>query len=123
MEMTALMDVMFLVLVFFVYSVMSMSVHRGVKVQLPSGAGEAEPGERVIVTIDGENNLQLNARALEKDALVGEVGRLVRVKPDIPVLISGDARSDLGVGISLLSDLKAAGVEKVSFQVEGEKRR
>ena len=40
-----------------------------------------------------------------------------------PVLISGDRRSSLGDGIEILSELKAAGVEKVSFQVRREKAR
>ncbi|MBR3086981.1 MAG: biopolymer transporter ExbD, partial [Kiritimatiellae bacterium] len=35
LEMTSLMDVVFLVLVFFVYSIFDMAVHRGVKVDLP----------------------------------------------------------------------------------------
>ena len=37
----------------------------------------------------------------------------------LPVLISGDRGSSLGVGIELLGELKAAGVEKASFQVSG----
>ena len=46
MELTSLMDVMFLVLVFFIYCVSEMAVHRGLKVDLPDAAGEKEPGER-----------------------------------------------------------------------------
>ena len=42
------------------------------------------------------------------------------MKMKLPVLISGDRKSSLGTGIELLSDLKAAGVEKASFQVSGE---
>ena len=34
-ELTPLIDVMFLVLVFFIYSISEMAVHRGVKVELP----------------------------------------------------------------------------------------
>jgi len=42
------------------------------------------------------------------------------VKMYFPVLISGDRRSSLGVGIELLARLKGAGIGKVSFQVDGE---
>ena len=119
LELTSLMDVMFLVLVFFVYSVMSMAVHRGVKVELPSAKGALEKGERIVVTIDAKDALELNGRALERVALVREVARLVAVKPDLPVIISGDRQASLGAGISLLAELKAAGVQKASFQVDG----
>jgi len=50
------------------------------------------------------------------------VKELNAVKMKLPVLISGDRKSSLGVGIELLSELKAAGVEKASFQVSGERR-
>ena len=45
-EMTSLMDVMFLVLVFFIYCIFDMSVHKGVTVELPNAAGAPEQGER-----------------------------------------------------------------------------
>ena len=43
----------------------------------------------------------------------------MKMKPDLPVLISGDRRASLGSGVELLAELKAAGVEKASFQVKG----
>ena len=122
MELTPLMDIMFLVLVFFVYTVFSMAVHRGVKVDLPPGGGALEKGERIVVTIDAADRLQLNGRPLARTALVGEIRRLVSVKPGLPVLVSGDRKASLGTGISLLEELKGAGVVKVSFQVDGSGR-
>ena len=118
-EMVSLMDVMFLVLVFFVYSVFNMAVHHGLKVDLPAAAGALEKGERVVVTIDAQDALQLNGRPLSQDDLVESVRRLVDVRKETPVLISADRKASMGVGIELLARLKAAGVEKASFQVSG----
>lgn len=118
-ELMSLMDVMFLVLVFFVYSIFDMAVHRGLKVDLPTATGVLEKGERIVVTIDAQDALQLNGRPLPQDDLVAEVKRLVDVRKETPVLISGDRKASLGVGIELLARLKAAGVEKASFQVSG----
>jgi len=118
-ELVSLMDVMFLVLVFFVYATFHMAVHRGVKVELPNAAGAAEPGERIVVTITADNALQLNGRPLEREALVDEVKRLVALKPELPVLLAGDQSASLGSGIELLAALRSAGVEKASFQVSG----
>ena len=118
-EMVSLMDVMFLVLVFFVYSIFNMAVHHGLKVDLPGAPGALEKGERVVVTIDAKDALQLNGRPLSQEDLVAEVKRLVSVRRETPVLIAGDRKASLGVGIGLLARLKAAGVEKASFQVNG----
>ena len=117
--MTALMDVMFLVLVFFIYCIFDMAVHKGLKVDLPNAAGADEKGERIVVTIRPDDTMQLNGMNLSKDEIVARVKELNAVKMKLPVLISGDRKSSLGVGIELLSELKAVGVEKASFQVTG----
>ena len=119
LEMTSLMDVMFLVLVFFIYCIFDMAVHKGLKVDLPTAAGAQEKGERVVVTIRADDSMQLNGMDLPREEVVSRVKALVAAGVKTPVLISGDRKASLGVGIGLLGELKAAGVEKASFQVEG----
>ncbi len=121
LEMTSLMDVMFLVLVFFIYCIFDMAVHKGLKVDLPNAAGADEKGERIVVTIKADDTMQLNGMSMSREEVISRVKELNRVKMNLPVLISGDRRSSLGVGIELLSALKAAGVEKASFQVSGDR--
>ena len=127
MEMTPLMDVMFLVLVFFVYSVLDMAVHRGVKVDLPSAAGVEERGERMVVTILPDDSLQLDGEPLSRQELVDRVSAILassRGAEERPaVIVSGDRSASLGTGIGLLADLKARGIGRVSFQVSGEPAR
>ena len=122
LEMTSLMDVMFLVLVFFIYCIFDMAVHKGLKVDLPNAAGADEKGERIVITIKQDDSIQLNGMEMKKADVIARVKELNAVKMKLPVLISGDRKSSLGTGIELLSDLKAAGVEKASFQVSGENR-
>lgn len=122
LEMTSLMDVMFLVLVFFIYCIFDMAVHKGLKVDLPNAAGADEKGERIVITIKADDSIQLNGMEMKKTDVISRVKELNAVKMKLPVLISGDRKSSLGTGIELLSDLKAAGVEKASFQVSGENR-
>ncbi len=119
MEMTSLMDVMFLVLVFFVYCIFDMTVHKGLKVNLPEVAGADEKGERIVVTIAADDSLSFNGIPVTREEVLERVKGLRDVQADIPVLISGDKDASLGVGIGLLSDIKSAGVEKASFQVSG----
>ena len=120
LEMTSLMDVMFLVLVFFIYCIFDMAVHKGLKVDLPNAAGADEKGERIVITIKADDSIQLNGMDLSKADVIARVKELNAVKMKLPVLISGDRKSTLGTGIELLAELKAAGVEKASFQVSGQ---
>jgi biopolymer transport protein ExbD len=115
------MDVMFLVLIFFIYCMFDMAVHRGLKVDLPDGRGVDEKGERIVVTIKRDDSVQFNGMDMSRDSVVKRITELKKVGMDLPVLISGDRSSSLGMGISILSDLKSAGIDKVSFQVSGTK--
>ena len=83
LEMTSLMDVMFLVLVFFIYCIFDMAVHRGVKVDLPRSGGEMEKGERVVVTIRADDTMQLNGMDCEKAEAVAKVKALAEAGCDI----------------------------------------
>lgn len=120
LEMTSLMDVMFLVLVFFIYCVFDMTVHHGLKVDLPHGEGQLEKGERLVITITAENALQLNGQPIAHDALLTKLKNLASAHAQLPVIISGDRHAQLGTGIELLAQLKSAGIEKISFQVDGQ---
>ena len=120
LELTPLIDVMFLVLVFFIYCIFDMAVHKGLKVDLPRTGGAMEKGERIVVTIKADDSMQLNGMEMPRAEIVSRVRELNAVKMDLPVLISGDRKSSLGAGIELLGELKSVGVEKASFQVNGE---
>ena len=120
--MMSLMDVMFLVLVFFIYCIFDMAVHKGLKVDLPDAAGAAEKGERIVVTILPDDTLQLDGEPLARPELVSRVAALVAgadagEKPSI--IVSGDRSASLGTGVALLAELKALGLQRVSFQVSG----
>jgi biopolymer transport protein ExbD len=122
LEMTSLMDVMFLVLVVFIYCIFDMVVHRGVKVDLPRAAGGEEKGERIVITILADDSMQLNGVSMPKESIVAKVAELNRMGVKFPIIVSGDRQSSLGVGVELLADLRNSGVEKASFQVDGRKR-
>ena len=119
LELVSLLDVMFLVLVFFIYAIFDMAVHKGMTVDLPNAAGAEEKGERLVITILPDNTLEFNGEPMSEEAIVERLAELHRVKMNFPVLISGDRNSRLGTGIELLAKLEPAGVEKASFQVTG----
>lgn len=118
MEMISLMDVMFLILVVFVYSIFSMSVHHGLKVDLPSAKGPLQKGEQTVITVAADNTLFLNKQPMPLDEIVLATVKLWRDSAT-PVLISADKAASLGTGIELLGKLKNGGVERVAFQVSG----
>lgn len=116
-EMIPLIDIVFLLLVFFIYAMLSMVVHRGVKVTLP-GASTAQIDRRdyVGITIDANNTIYFGERKVTADELPALVKAALRQKGDVPVFVSGDVHAGLGVAIHVLDLLRGAGVKQVSFE-------
>jgi len=113
-EMIALIDVVFLLLVFFIYAMLSMSVEHGLPVRLPRAAGQKQE-RSLILTLDAQNRLYLDKRPIAPQ----DLPRLLAAEdPELPVLIRGDAGADLGAALKLLETLRDLGKEAVSFQVE-----
>ena len=126
LELTPLQDVMFLVLVFFIYSIFDMTMHRGLKVDLPAAKGVEEKGNRIVVTILPDDSLQLDGVPLSRGALIDRVSAILASSAGAEerpaVIVSGDRAASLGTGIEILAELKARGVGHISFQVSGAAR-
>lgn len=118
LEMISLMDVMFLILVFFVYSVFSLSARRGIRVDLPGAPGPRQRGRPVVVTLAADGSLYLDKTALDGETLLRET-LARRAASGAPVLIRADRAAGFGIAVELLQKLRGAGVSNVTFQVAG----
>ena len=119
-EMVPLLDVIFLLLSSFVYATFSLTVYKGLEVDLPRGRGGVEDARSVVITIRGDNTIWLNDRQVPMaGAVAGAVAQARGGKT--PVVVSGDRSAGLGVAVELLSELRKADVEAVHFRVREEK--
>jgi biopolymer transport protein ExbD len=118
-EIVPLIDIVFLLLVFFVYVMLSMVVYRGVRIQLPSAEGVVEDLKAVIITVTSENAISVDGESMTmQEAVVLAAARAKET--GYPVLVSGDRTAALGPAVELLSALRKEDVETVSFQVSAE---
>lgn len=122
-EMLPLIDVVFLLLVFFIYAMLSMVVHHGLRVELPiASTSEVDRNEYVSITITKDNSLFVRKERVELSGLIEKVMEHADKKTDIPVFINGDRRADIGIAIGVLDLLKSVGIKDVSFECIEEKQ-
>ncbi len=117
-EMTPIMDVVFLLLVFFVYAFLTMTVQRGVRVNLPRAEGTISRGQNIQIVLNASDEILLDGRtAMSLEAVVDAT--VLRQKTlGVPVVIRADREAHVGPALSLLAALRAQGVDKVTYQVE-----
>ncbi len=116
-EMIPLMDCIFLLLIFFIYIMISMTLNRGIKVDLPSAVTSAITREDYIsITVDKKNRVYLNKKEVRIKDLLSEIEAISSGMPTKPILINGDKESDLGMAITILDLLRSRGIHEVSIQ-------
>jgi biopolymer transport protein ExbD len=116
-EMIPLIDIVFLLLVFFIYAMLSMVVHHGLKVDLPQAStSEIDKKEYVSITVDKDNRILLNEEEVLLDNLSEEVK--TKVEKGVKIFINGDKEADLGVVISVLDILRRDAIKEVYFETQ-----
>lgn len=118
-ELIPLLDVIFQVLVFFMYSTLFSTSQRSVDIRLPEGMGVAVKTALTIV-IDRNDRISLDGKPLTLETAGGEVAAALEGLPSgTPVVIRADREARLGTGVSLLSRLHEVGITSLSFETDG----
>lgn len=116
-EMIPLIDIVFLLVVFFIYAMLSMVVHRGFKVDLPKAAtAEIDRKDYVSITVDKDNRILLNKAKVLIEDLSEKVKTIAEAGTKI--FINGDKEADLGVVISILDTLRRDEIKEVYFETQ-----
>lgn len=125
-EMLPLIDIVFLLLVFFIYAMLSMAVHHGQQVDLPeSGTAGLETTEAVGITIqDVDKGLKIfvDEKPVEMSGLqqVLEQKKAASKNKKPNVQIFADKSVSYQGLFQVMDQVKRAGLTSISLQAEAE---
>jgi len=118
-ERIPLIDCMFLLLVFFIYSMLSMTIHRGIQVNLPpSETDQIDRRNHISISITHDQRLFLNKQEISLSSLLGLLRSEREEDPDRPVFINADHSVRYQTIIDVLDKVRAAGLKRVSLQTQ-----
>lgn len=116
-EILPLIDCMFLLLVFFVYSMMTMTQSRGISVSLPrASTASAIPEEPLSISITDANEIYLDKEKVSLDELKGRLAAERAADPSLKVLIKGDTLARHGAVVEVLDLLRTLSIDRVTIQ-------
>lgn len=120
-EILPLIDIVFLLLVFFIYAMLSMAVHRGVPVNLPtSSSAEIEKKLTLSVTIKDSGDIVLDTDQVPLKDLALLLRTKARVSEGLGVLLFADRKVSCQLLVKVLDQIRIAGVTRVSLQTTKE---
>jgi biopolymer transport protein ExbD len=121
-EMVPLIDMVFLLMVVFIYSMLSMAVHRGLNLDLPrSESAELEKQLILSVSIDEKGLVYIDKQRVELEELTETLSTMTRDKRNPGVLLFADKSIPYQDLFKVLDKIRQAGLTRISLQAEAEK--
>jgi biopolymer transport protein ExbD len=122
-EIIPMIDIIFFLLVFFMVSTLSMTINRGLPVNLPKAASsQKDLRESFNITVMQDGTLFLNKEPTSLEALSQQVKAGVEEDPELVVIISADDQALHGAIVSVIDEVRLAGVSRLAIAVKSERR-
>jgi len=120
-ELIPLIDIVFLLLVFFIYAMLSMAVHRGLPVQLPSAAAsQIEKQTTLSVTIKADGSTFVDKEPVRLSELADVLKAKAAGNRQTGVLLFADRSLSYQTLFRVLDQIRSTGLNHVSLQAEWE---
>ncbi len=118
-EMLPLIDIVFLLLVVFIYTMLSMAVHKGLSVALPkSDAAEIEKHLILSVTVKSDGTIYLDKTPVSLEDLTQSLMKKAKGHVNPGVLLFADRALSYQNLFQVLDRIKSAGLNRISLQAE-----
>jgi len=118
-NLTPLIDVVLLMLIFFILS-SSLASQSGINVKLPKAiTSDAIKEENLTITVTSENVIYLDNKIITFKELRRELKK--NINQSRPVLIKADRRSSMGRIVDIWDLCRELGIEKINIATDQEK--
>lgn len=120
-EMVPLIDVVFLLLVVFIYAMLSMAVHKGLPVALPtSSTAKTELKTELSITVTAQGDIFVDKAPVALHALAAVLRRRSSADREAGVLLFADRSLPYQTLYRVLDQVRRAGLTRINLQAEAE---
>jgi biopolymer transport protein ExbD len=122
-EIIPMIDVIFFLLVFFMISTLSMTINRGLPVNLPTAAtSQKDARDNVSLTVMQDGKMFLNKEPVTLQDMGLRVKAALAADPRLAVVINADGQVLHSTVVDILDELRHAGVSGLAIAVKSGKK-
>ena len=116
-QISPMIDMVFLLLIFFIVCTMYMTQQKGVPVELPAGRGQLQQKAHVEVTLSRDGTIWYQDHPVTVEERVREAAAAARENPHQTINLRADKEVSYGRVMGIMGELKRAGLEEFSLSV------
>jgi biopolymer transport protein ExbD len=117
-DLTPMLDVVFIMLIFFIVTT-SFVKEAGIDVLKPKAQkSESKPTATIFVAIRSNGEIWLDKRAVDVERVGATIEKLLAESPTDTVIVQADKEAKHGVVVSVMDQIKLAGIDKISIAAE-----
>jgi biopolymer transport protein ExbD len=114
-------DIMLVLLIIFM--VVTPMLQKGVSVDMapvnnPRDMQDADKDDAIIVAISRDDNIYLGNNKITKEEITGQIKDKLANKLDKTVYVKSDARAKYGTVVSVVDEIRSAGVDQLGLLTE-----
>jgi biopolymer transport protein ExbD len=122
-EVIPMIDIIFFLLVFFMISTLSMTINRGLPVNLPKAASsQRDLRESLNITVTREGDIFLNKEPIALQEISQRVQTGLAKDPELLAVINADDHAIHGAVVEVMDKVRLAGVSRLAIAVKPERR-
>ena len=119
-DMTPMLDIVFIMLIFFIVTT-SFVKEAGFDINKPQAAqATKKPSANIFIAVDKSGRIHMEKRVVDIKRVRANVERMLAESPEAAVMIMGDIDAKHGIIIKVMDQVKAAGIDKLMVNAEGE---
>ncbi len=114
-QMTPLIDMMFILLIFFVVTTSFVS-STGMNIERPqSSSPDVLPRRNVTIEIDANGGIYIENQRIGLLSVRSFLQRKLRIEPELAVIIAADKTTSLDKVVGIMDEIRAAGISEVAL--------
>lgn len=122
-EIIPMIDVIFFLLVFFMVSTLSMTINRGLPVNLPTAANsQKDLRENLNLTLTQDGTIFLNKEPITLQDLGPRVKTALAAEPELMVILNADGDVRHQAVVEAMDELRLAGVARLAIAVKSDRK-
>ena len=122
-EVIPMIDIIFFLLVFFMISTLSMTINRGLPVNLPKAASsQRDLRESLNITVTREGDIFLNKEPITLQEISQRVQTGLAKDPELLAVINADDHAIHGAVVEVMDKVRLAGISRLAIAVKPERR-